>query len=123
MTTTAFEEAFEQFHEEGTPNLSPTRIAEKFSLQVQEVAALAGVHRNTVRLHPESPRLQASMRNLVRVLSAAAAVQPDLERAVYYLKNSPIPAFGHKTAYQLVGEGRADDVIQYLESIASGYVG
>jgi len=123
MHTTAFDTAFEEFHEKGTPNLSPARIAERLSLQVQEVAALAGVHRNTVRLHPESPKLQESMRNLLRVLSAATAVQPDLERAVYFLKNVPIPAFRHKTAYQLVGEGRTEDVVSYLESVESGYVG
>jgi hypothetical protein len=31
--------------------------------------------------------------------------------------------FRHKTAYKLVGEGRTEDVIRYLESIESGYVG
>lgn len=123
MPTVAFDAVLEEFHEKGTPNLSPARIADKFSMQIQELAAFAGVHRNTVRLHPESPRLQESMRNLLRVLSAATAIQPDLERAIYFLKNAPIPAFQHKTAYQLVAEGRTDDLIRYFESIESGYVG
>ncbi|MPZ20161.1 MAG: DNA-binding protein [Luteitalea sp.] len=123
MPAVAFDAVLEEFQEEGTPNLSPTRIAERFSIQLQELAALAGVHRNTVRLHPESPKLQDYLRNLVRVLSAAATIQPDLERTIFFLKNAPIVAFEHKTAYQLVSEGRTDDVIRYFESIRSGYVG
>lgn len=123
MPIAAFDTVLEEFHEKGTPNLSPARIADRFSMQIQELAALAGVHRNTVRLHPESPRLQEYMRNLLRALSAATAIQPDIERAIFYLKNAPIPSFQHKTAYQLVGEGRTDDLIRYLESVESGYVG
>ncbi len=39
------------------------------------------------------------------------------------LKNEPIPAFRHKTLLQLVQEGRAGDVIDYLESISAGFTG
>lgn len=84
---------------------------------------LAGVHRNTLRTHPENPRLQSALRELMRVLSAAAAVQPDTERAFFMVKNEPIPAFRHKTLLQLVQEGRADDAIDYLDSISSGFAG
>lgn len=86
-------------------------------------ATLAGVHRNTLRTHPESPKLQAALRDLMRVLSAAAVVQPDTQRAFFMLKNEPIPAFRHKTLLQLVQEGRAEDAIDYLESISAGFSG
>ena len=84
---------------------------------------MAGVHRNTLRTHPESPRLQSVLRDLVRVLSAAMAIQPDLQRAIFLIKNEPIPAFRHKTLLQLIQEGRTEDAIGYLESISSGFVG
>lgn len=58
-----------------------------------------------------------------RLLSAANEVQPDLDRAVFLIKNEPIPALGHKTLMQLVQAGHTDDAIAYLESIGSGYVG
>lgn len=89
----------------------------------QDLASLAGVHRNTLRTHPESPRLQTALRELMQVLSAASAVQPDTQRAFFMVKNEPIPAFRHKTLLQLVQEGRADDAVDYLESISAGFTG
>ena len=59
----------------------------------------------------------------MRVLSAASAVQPDAGRALFMIKNEPIPAFRHKTILQLIAEGRADDAIDYLESINAGFSG
>ena len=72
----------------------------------------------------ESPtRLQSALRDVMRVLSAAVAVQPDQRRAIFLIKNEPIPAFHHKTLLQLVQEGRTEDAIGYLESISAGFVG
>jgi len=84
---------------------------------------MAGVHRNTLRTHPESPKLQATLRDLMRVLSAVLAVQPDKERALFMIKNEPISAFRHKTILELVAEGRTEDAIDYLESISAGFSG
>jgi hypothetical protein len=50
-------------------------------------------------------------------------VQPDPQRAIFLVKNEPIPAFRHKTLLQLVQEGRTEDAIGYLESISTGFVG
>lgn len=118
-----FADVLESAREPGTSRLSAANVATILDLQHQDLAALAGVHRNTLRTHPESPRLQAALRDLMRVLSAASAIQPDSQRAIFLLKNEPIPAFSHKTLLQLVQEGRTDDAVAYLESIGSGFVG
>lgn len=118
-----FADVLESTREPGTSRFSASGIAAVLDLQQQDLATLAGVHRNTLRTHPESPRLQAALRDLVRVLSAATAIQPDQQRAIFLIKNEPIPAFRHKTLLQLVQEGRTEDAIGYLESISSGFVG
>jgi hypothetical protein len=123
MNATAFNDVLESAREAGTSHLSAASLANILGLQQQDLATLAGVHRNTVRTHPESPKLQAALRDLIRVLSAAVAVQPDFERALFLVKNQPIPAFRHKTILQLVQDGRTDDAIDYLESISSGFIG
>ena len=123
MGSTAFGDLLESAREAGTSRLSPTKIADVLEMQYQDLAVLAGVHRNTLRTHPESPRLQAVLRDLMRVLSAATAIQPDTVRAFFVLKNEPVPAFHHKTLLQLVQEGRTDDAIDYLESISAGFTG
>lgn len=123
MPSTAFVDVLESVREAGTSRLSAANIAAALGLQYQDLATLAGVHRNTLRTHPESPRLQAALRDLMRVLSAASSVQPDAERAFFMIKNEPIPAFRHKTLLQLVQEGRTEDAIDYLESISAGFTG
>ena len=116
-------DVLESMREPGTSRLSPSRLAELLELQQQELAALAGVHRNTLRMHSESPRLQAALRDLVRLLSAAAAIQTDWQRLAFFIKNEPVAAFRHKTLLQVVQEGRTDEAIAYLESVASGFAG
>lgn len=121
--STAFAEVLESTREPDSSRFSTAGIAAVFGLQQQDLAELAGVHRNTLRTHPESPKLQTALRDLMRLLSAAAAVQPDIQRAVFLLKNEPVPTFRHKTLLQLVQEGRIEDAIGYLESISAGFVG
>ena len=106
-----FATVLESTREPDTSRLSSAGICAVFGLQQQELAELAGVHRNTVRTSPESPRLQSTLRDLMRLLSAAASVQPDVQRAIFLIKNEPIPAFRHKTLLQLVREGRTEDAI------------
>ena len=121
--TAILSDILESAREPGTSRFSASRIASILGLQQQELAELAGVHRNTLRIHPESPRLQSVLRDLMRVLSAATAMEPDPQRAIFLIKNEPIPAFRHKTLLQLVQEGRAEDAIDYLESVGAGFVG
>src|SRR3546814_795556 len=123
MNSIAFADVLESAREAGTSRLSAINLANVLGLQQQDLATLAGVHRNTVRTHPESPKLQAVLRDVMRVLSAAVAVQPDFERALFLVKNQPIPAFRHKTILQVVQDGRTEDAIDYLESISSAFVG
>jgi len=123
MAAVAIDQFVESIREPGTSNLSPSRLAMRFGLEQQDLAALARVHRNTLRLHPESARVQASLRDILRVLSAAAEVQPDVERAMFLIKNAPIATFGHRPLLEVVREGRADDAVEYLRSVSAGFVG
>ncbi|WP_157971404.1 MbcA/ParS/Xre antitoxin family protein [Dyella sp. C9] len=57
-----------------------------------------------------------------RVILAAKAVSGDRAKAIEWL-NQPLKEFGGKTPLELIAEGRTNDVIGYLESIESGFVG
>lgn len=105
------------------PVIAPDRFAAALHLQQQELAQLAHVHRSTVAEAPSNTKLQQFMRDSLRVLSAAAQVSGDRDRAVYWFRNSPIVEFEHRTAEQLVSDGRVDAVVAYLGSIASGSTG
>lgn len=107
----------------GTSRLSAINLADLLGIQQQDLATIAGVHRNTLRTHPDSPRLQAALRDIMRAVSAAVRVEPDFERALFLLKHQPIAVFRHKTILQLIQEGRAVDAVDYLDSISGGFVG
>lgn len=57
-----------------------------------------------------------------RVLRVAEAISGDRDKAVAWLQE-PIATFDGKTALELVAEGRTDDLLGYLASIESGFVG
>lgn len=62
------------------------------------------------------------MQDVDRVIDLAESISGDRTKAIEWLKQ-PLATFGGKTPLQLIAEGRTDDVIGYLESIESGYVG
>lgn len=106
-----------------SPYLSPNKVAHVFSLQLQELADAAHVHRNTLNARPQAPKVQALLQSILRVLSAATELFGSREIALSWMRNEPVPALRHKTALDLVREGRTEDVVSYLESMSGGFVG
>lgn len=115
--------AIQPFLEADHTYLSPQRIASRLNLPLEELAGSARVHRNSLRVRPGGPKIQAFLRQVVRVLAAAEEAFGDQNTAVAWLMNEPLAAFEHRTAFELVHRGRGDDVVAYLASIRSGFVG
>jgi len=113
----------EEFRVPGQTAIQPERFAAVLNLQLQELAQLAHVHRATVSEAPGNLKLQAYLRNSLRVISAALEVAQDRDRALYWYRNVPISEFGHQTAEQLVADQKTDAVLAYLQSIGSGSSG
>ena len=105
------------------PFISPARFAKAAGVSLQALAALAGVHRNTVSQHPESGRLQDRLREMVKAIVAAVALTGDLDKAMYWFLNEPIADYRHKTAAELVAEGHLAAVLAYLEDLRNGASG
>src|SRR5476651_131672 len=110
--------SFEQFivslRESNSPALSARAFGQALKIDLQTLAQQAHVHRNTISRAPSSEGVQRFLREAVRVLRAASDVSGDVERAMFWYRNEPLPVFGYKTAEQLVSDGRADDVIAIL---------
>lgn len=62
------------------------------------------------------------MSEIDRVLSEAETLFGDRATAMAWL-DRPLPTFRGVTPRQLIGAGRANDVLSYLASIESGFVG
>ena len=113
----------DSIQEPRTPYISPTRFAKAAGVSLQALAAWAGVHRNTVSQHPESGRLQGRLRDMTKAIVSAVGVTGDLDKAIYWFCNEPIADYRHKTAAELVAEGRLDAVLAYLEDLRNGASG
>lgn len=113
----------EPFLDPGGRTLSPQRVASLLSLQMDELATAAQVHRNSLRVRPEGTKIQGYLRQVLRTLVAAEEVFGDQNTAVAWMRNEPLSPFAHRTALDLINEGRTDDVVDYLGSISAGFVG
>lgn len=102
--------------------ISPERVAAALGIPVASLAGLAGVHRNTLR-NPASERLQEKLREMVRVISGAAALMGDVPKAIHWYRNEVIVDYGYRTAAQLVAEGQADAVMTHLRDLEDGASG
>ena len=120
--TTAISGFVESLQEPRTPYISPKRFSAALGVQVAGLAGLAGVHRNTLR-NPATERLQDKLREMVKVISAAATLTGDVSKAIFWYRNEPIADYDHKTAAELVAEGHADAVMTHLRDLENGASG
>lgn len=102
-----------------TPYISPERLSKAFGVKIAGLATLTGVHRNTLR-NPSSERLQSRMREMVKVVTAAAQLTGDVDKAIYWYRNEPISDYGHRTAAELVADGHVEAVLAFVRDLENG---
>ncbi len=95
-------------------------MPKQLGVTLAELARLIGVARNTLTAQSSARKVDSALSNVVRILSMASEMAGDESRAVIWFKHQPIPGWGGKTAFDLVGEGKADRVLAYLEAVRSG---
>lgn len=124
-----FERNFDRFmsflHDiEASPaSISPRRFGQALRLDMQTLAAKAHVHRNTISRAPDAESVQHYLRESLRVMRAAVDIAGNVEEAIFWYKNNPLPAFDYKTPQDLVSEGRTDALIKYIQSLQAGFAG
>jgi uncharacterized protein (DUF2384 family) len=109
-----------RFRDENAPYLSARRVAEGLGVTLTELAALAGVSRNTLTAKSGARTVDQALSPVVRIIGMAAEMSGDEARAAIWFKHQPIPGWAGKTAYDLVRERKAEKVVAYLEAVRSG---
>ncbi|MFB4393644.1 MULTISPECIES: DUF2384 domain-containing protein [unclassified Pseudomonas] len=120
---TSFEALMESLREANRVMFSPERFLKVFAMDQQTFASRAHVHRNTVRNAPESEKIQAYIRDAVRVLRAVTDMGTDMTKAIFWFKNEPLSVFDYKTAEEVVSEGRTEALVAFLQSWEAGAQG
>ncbi len=108
------------FADSRSPFLSPAHVGELLGITNAELAKLIGVARNTLAAKTGRRKVDQALSPVVRILAMATEMAGDEHRAAIWFKHQPIPGWAGKTAYDLVGEGKADKVLAYLEAVRSG---
>ncbi|CDZ39775.1 Putative transcriptional regulator with C-terminal CBS domain-containing protein [Neorhizobium galegae bv. officinalis] len=116
----AFEIGAAAFRESQSALLSARRVSDLLGLTHAELAKLIGVARNTLTAKSGARKVDMALSPVVRILAMASEMAGDENRAAIWFKHQPIPGWAGKTAYDLVGEGKADKVLAYLEAVRSG---
>ncbi|HLI67915.1 MAG TPA: MbcA/ParS/Xre antitoxin family protein [Caulobacteraceae bacterium] len=89
-------------------------------MSVADLSRLTRLHRNTLTRTPQSPSVQARLGEVARIVSAAADIIGDDERAAVWFRHQPLAGFGGQTAAELVQANHADAVLKHLEMLADG---
>jgi hypothetical protein len=120
MTAALLDIPASRFGEDKAPFLSARRVAELLGVTLSELASLIGVARNTLAAKAGARKADAALSPVVRILAMAGEMAGGEQRAAIWFKHQPIPGWAGKTAYDLVGEGKAEKVLAYLEAVRSG---
>jgi uncharacterized protein (DUF2384 family) len=100
--------------------LAPKLMAEQLRVPMTDLARMARVNRNTLSTKAGSAAVQAGLGQIARIISRAAELSGDEGRAILWFRHQPLPGFDGKTAEELVEDGQAGAVVDYLESLDQG---
>lgn len=100
----------------------PRKIAEALRTSTEEVAQTVGLGKDAVQRRSRigSDKTQRRLRELVEVLNK---VEPRFGSgliAYAWLRSEPLPGFDGRTAMQLVREGKAQQVLDYIDAVDAG---
>lgn len=110
----------EIFAEDGI--FAPARIAAALRTAKDEVARTVGLGRDAlVRAHRlQSPKTQKRLREMIKILNKVEPRFGSTLIAYACYRSEPLAGFDGQSAMQLVREGRAAKVVDYIDAVDAG---
>ena len=102
--------------------ISPEKVAATLHVSLAEVARIADVHRNTLARAPASPKVQARLGEVMRILAEAAdLLGGDVGKAGLWFCHQPLAGFDGRTAEEQLAAAR-ERVLELVADHSSIYV-
>lgn len=100
----------------------PRKIAAALRTSAEEVAMTVGLGKDALqrRSRIQSDKTQRRLRELVEVLNKVEPRFGSQLMAYAWYRSEPLPGFDGRTAMQLVREGRAQQVLEYIDAVDAG---
>lgn len=101
---------------------APRKIADALRTTSEEVARTAGLGKDAVQRKDRvvSDRTQRRLREMVEVINKVEPRFGSALMAYAWYRSEPLVGFSGRTAMQLVRDGRADEVLDYIDAVDAG---
>jgi hypothetical protein len=101
---------------------SPRKIAAVLRTTSDEIARTAGLGKDAIQRKDRirSDRTQRRLREMTEVVNKMEPRFGSALVAYAWYRSEPLPGFSGMTAMQLVREGRADEVLDYIDAVDAG---
>ncbi|OWV92784.1 hypothetical protein ATY81_16670 [Rhizobium sp. R72] len=100
----------------------PKKIADTLKTTIEEVARTAGLGKDAVQ-RKDRLRSDKTQRRLREMIEIVNKVEPRFGSALMgyaWYRSEPLAGFSGQTAMQLVRDGRAEDVLDYIDAVDAG---
>ena len=100
----------------------PRKIAAALRTSAEEVAMTVGLGKDALqrRTRINSDKTQRRLRELVEILNKVEPRFGSELMAYAWYRSEPLPGFDGRTAMQLVKEGKAQEVLEYIDAVDAG---
>lgn len=101
---------------------APRKIAQAFRTTSEEIARTAGLGKDAVQRKDRvtSDKTQRRLREMVEIVNKAEPRFGSALMAYAWYRSEPLSGFSGQTAMQLVRDGRADEVLDYIDAVDAG---
>lgn len=101
---------------------APRKIAEAFRTTSDEIARTVGLGIDAIQRKDRvrSDKTQKRLREMVEIVNKVEPRFGSNLMAYAWYRSEPLPGFSGQTAMQLVRDGRADDVLDYVDAVDAG---
>jgi hypothetical protein len=101
---------------------APKKIADAFRTTSEEIARTAGLGKDAVqrRDRVRSDKTQRRLREMVEIVNKMEPRFGSALMAYAWYRSEPLSGFSGRTAMQLVREGRAGEVLDFIDAVDAG---
>ncbi|WP_117190179.1 antitoxin Xre/MbcA/ParS toxin-binding domain-containing protein [Rhizobium terrae] len=101
---------------------APRKIADVFRTTSEEIARTAGLGKDAIQRKDRirSDKTQRRLREMVEIVNKAEPRFGSALIAYAWYRSEPLSGFSGQTAMQLVRDGRADEVLDYIDAVDAG---
>ena len=101
---------------------APRKIADAFRKTSEEIARTAGLGKDAIQRKDRirSDRTQRRLREMIEIVNKVEPRFGSALMAYAWYRSEPLSGFSGQTAMQLVRNGRADEVLDYIDAVDAG---